>query len=413
MLTDTKVQKLKPKEKPYREIDCNGLYLLIEPNGRKKWQFRFTWESGGKKKRPWQSLGPYPEVSLKTARQLAFESRELLVRNINPIDYQKQNKNLQSKKSEAVDDSSSEMTFEELFKVWHKHHADTWSYDYAKDIWERVEKHLLPEIGMKPVVQIKPMDMIHVLKKIESMGLIETTRRLKQYANRVFRYGVGFGYCDRNPVSDLADDIFKKSQSKNYPHVTKPGELAQVLWAIDSYQGDISIIKALQMQPHVFLRSFELAGLRWEEIDLLNRVITIPAKRMKMKREHLVPISSQVLEIVEFMKPISSDCDFLFPSSRSKKRPINEQSLNAGLHRLGLKGTQSFHGFRHTASTLLNELGYVGDIIEKQLAHEDTNKVRRVYNKAEYLEQRTAMMQQWSNYLDKLKLKPPHFNSSM
>ncbi len=403
MLTDTKVQKLKPKEKPYREPDKEGLYLLIESNGRKKWQFRFTWEVSGKKQRPWQSIGPYPEISLKQARSIALESRELLAQDINPIEYKRQQKIDQQLEKQSEIESNRGMTFEDLFKLWHKHNSEEWTYEHARDIWERIEKHLLPSLKNMPLDEIKPMDMIHVLKKIEQAGLIETTRRIKQYANRIFRFGIGFGHCEKNPAGDLPTDIFKKGQSENYPHVTDSKALKQVLLAIDSYQGDISTLKALEMQPHVFLRSKELAGIRWSEINEKDKILEIPAERMKKKRSHLIPLSKEVLDIIEYMRPISGDCEYLFPSSRTLLRPINEQSLNAALHRLGLKGIQTFHGFRHTASTMLNEMGFVGDIIEKQLAHEESNKVRRVYNKAQYLSQRQDMMQKWSNYLDSLK----------
>lgn len=403
MLTDTKIRNLKPKEKPFREADGGGLYLLVDPSGSKRWQFRFTWEENGKKKRPWQSIGAYPAVSLKDARSAVLESKELLVNGINPIQHHKAVKQARQDEQQEAVTLANRMTFDDLFKLWHQHNAETWSYGHAKDIWERVEKHLLPSIGNLPVEDIKPLDMIHALKKIEQAGRVETTRRVKQYANRIFKFGIGFGYCERNPVSDLPDDIFKKAEKSNYAHVTDPKTLATILKAIDSYTGDISTLKALQMQPYVFLRSRELAGIRWEEIDLDNRLIEIPAERMKKKRAHLIPLADPVIEIIKFMETISGSSAFLFPSARTDKRPLNEQSLNAALHRLGLKNIQTFHGFRHTASTMLNEMGFIGDVIEKQLAHEEANKVRATYNKAQYLEQRKEMMQAWGNYLDGLK----------
>lgn len=244
--------------------------------------------------------------------------------------------------------------------------------------------------------------MIRVLKIIEQAGILETMRRVKQYANRIFKFGIGFGYCETNPVANLPDDIFQKVDKGNYAHTTDTKVLTQILKAIDSYQGDISTVKALQLQPYVFLRSKELAGIRWAEIDLEAGVIEIPADRMKKKRAHLVPITKQVLNIIEFMRPLSGDCDYLFPSPRTKARPIGEQTLNPALHRLGFKDIQTFHGFRHTASTMLNEMGFMGDVIEKQLAHEQSG-VRAVYNKAQYLPQRKEMMQAWANYLDGLK----------
>ncbi|MGM0541872.1 MAG: tyrosine-type recombinase/integrase [Pseudomonadota bacterium] len=404
MLTDTKVQRLKPKEKPYREPDQEGLYLLIEPNGIKKWQFRFTWEVSGKKKRPWQSIGRYPEVSLKQARSIALESRELLAQNINPIEYKRQQKIDQQLEKQSEIEPNKGMTFEELFKIWHKHNSESWTYAHARDIRERMDKHLIPHLGDLPLEDIKPRDVIRVLKLVEVGGRVETTRRIKQYTNRIFKFGIGFGHCERNPASELPDDIFLKGIKKNYAHTTDPKVLTQILKAIESYAGDISTKKALELGPYVFLRSKEIAGIRWEEINLENCVIEIPGERMKKKRTHIVPISSKVLEIIEYMRPLSGDCEYLFPSPCSQSRPLGEQTLNPALHRLGFKDVQTFHGFRHTASTMLNEMGFMGDLIEKQLAHEEANKVRGAYNKAQYLAQRKEMMQSWTDYLNGLKL---------
>lgn len=396
MLTDAKIRKLVTGPKAYKETDENGLYVEVRPTGKKF--FRYRYRHPQTKKEQILTIGQYPAVGLAMARSLRDDARALIVQGIDPNQHKKDSK-LNDQKIEIPVQC---MSFNQLFSEWHSHTEKSISYNYSKDIRERIEKHLLPHIGNMAIDEIKPKDMVRALKSIEQAGILETMKRIKQYANRIFKYGIGYGYCETNPVANLPDDIFKKAEKGNFAHTTDPKVLAQILKSIDSYIGDISTAKALQLQPYVFLRAREIAGIKWREIDLETGMIEIPAERMKKKRPHLVPITNQVLSIIEFMRPLSSDCDFLFPSPRTKSRPISEQSLNPALHRLGFKGSQTFHGFRHTASTMLNEMGFMGDVIEKQLAHEQKG-VRGVYNKAQYLPQRKEMMQAWGNYLDSLK----------
>lgn len=394
-LTDTAIRKAKPANKVQKLTDGGGLRLEITKAGTKVFKYRFSLEG----KDSDYVIGQYPLIKLTEARAERDKAKALVQKGINPNDFKKEQKS----KEQEEQIQTARVTFSQLFEEWHKHNAESWTYGHAKDIRERIEKYLIPELGALPLEDIKAMSVIKALKVIEQKGRIETLRRIKQYANRIFKYGVGMGFCESNPVSELPDDIFKKAERSNYAHTTDEKTLTQILHSIDEYKGDVCTQKALELQPYVFLRSKELAGIRWDEIDLDNMVIEIPAERMKKKRAHLIPISSKVLEVIEYMKPISGQCDYLFPSPRTNARPIGEQTLNPALHRLGWKGIQTFHGFRHTASTMLNEMAFVGDIIEKQLAHEETNKVRGAYNKAQYIEQRKEMMQVWSNYLDGLK----------
>jgi integrase len=397
-LTDTKLKKLKSEDKLYRVADFKGLAIEVKPSGVKVWRFRYRFEG----KATMMSLGEYPIVTLAAARAKRDQARELLDKGINPTQYKREKQEARKLEAETLQAEQDKMVFNDLFLLWHKHNSETWTYSHARDIRERIDKHLVPQIGDLPLDDIKPMDMIHALKKIEQGGRVETTRRIKQYANRIFKFGIGFGHCERNPASELPNDIFIKAKPTNYAHTTDPKVLTQILNAIDDYAGDIVTKKALELAPYVFLRSKELAGLEWGEVDYERGVIEIPAERMKKKRTHLVPISSKVKEILEFMQTLSSDSKYIFPSPRTKSRPIGEQTLNPALHRLGFKNIQTFHGFRHTASTMLNEMGFMGDIIEKQLAHEETNKVRGAYNKAQYIDQRKEMMQAWADYLNGL-----------
>jgi integrase len=400
-LTDTKLKNLKPEIKAYKETDSNGLYVEIRVAGSKF--FRYRYRHPITKKEQTFTIGEYPALTLKQAREMRDKAKELLAVGIDPNEDKKQKSINLLKEASQTKAQDDRMTFVELFKEWYAHNEKSWSYVYALKITQRAEKHLLPIMGQMAIEDIKPMDVINVLKLAEAGGRVDLTTRIRQYITRAYRYGIGFGYCEQNPASELTNDIFEKAVKENYAHTTDPKVLTQILRAIDSYIGDISIKKALELAPYIFLRSKELAGIRWDEIDLEKRLIEIPTERMKKKRPHVVPISSKVLEIIEYMHPLSGDCEYLFPSPRTKARPINEGSLNPGLHRLGFKDIQTFHGFRHTASTMLNEMDFMGDVIEKQLAHEESNKVRGAYNKAQYLSQRKVMMQAWSDYLDGLK----------
>jgi integrase len=395
MLTDTQIKKLKPKEKAYQIADANSLVIEISPKGKKVFKYRYRFNGKAQSFR----IGEYPIIGLAKAREMRDDAKTILVQGVDP------NQHSQSIKIEQqlLSVIAEQMTFKELFELWHKQNLASWQLSTSDDIRERIENHLLPSLGALPLEAIKPMDLIKALMVVEQGGRVETTRRVKQYANRIFKFGIGFGHCEVNPVANLPDDIFLKADKQNYAHTTDPKVLAQILKAIENYAGDISTIKALELAPMIFLRSKEIAGIRWDEIDLETKLIAIPPERMKKKRAHLVPLSSQAIEIIEYMKPISGDCDFLFPSTRTKSRPLGEQTLNPALHRLGFKGIQTFHGFRHTASTMLNEMGYMGDVVEKQLSHEESNKVRGAYNKAQYLTQRKVMMQGWSDYLNGLK----------
>ncbi|UQB42748.1 tyrosine-type recombinase/integrase [Thiomicrospira microaerophila] len=396
MLTDAKIKRLRFQEgQNNKHADSNGLYLEVRKTGAKFFRYRFRFN----KKEQTLTFGEYPAVTLANARLLRDDARVQVLQGLNPIEEKRQA--VQAIQQQQLI-AKNRKTFEQVASLWLDQMYKSKSYDYVRDISQRLDKHLLPKIGALYVDEITTRQLIQALKQIEQTGRLETLRRMQQYANKIFLHAIGFGYCDNNPVGNIARDLFDKPIKSNYAHTTDRKTLAQVLRALESYQGDISTLKALTMQPYVFLRSRELAGLRWDEIDLDQKAIEISAERMKKKRPHLVPITPQVLEVIEYMRPISGDCDYVFPSGRTKQRPLNEQSLNAAMHRLGLKDLQTFHGFRHTASTLLNEMGFASDYIEKQLAHEQGG-VRSVYNKAEYWQPRFDMMTQWGNFLDSLK----------
>ncbi|QKI88967.1 tyrosine-type recombinase/integrase [Thiomicrorhabdus xiamenensis] len=396
-LTDTQIRKAKSNGKVQKLNDGDGLRLEISKAGTKSFKYRY--QVNGKDSNI--TLGAYPALSLAEARIKRDEVKAAVRQGINPIQQKQQAKAEQ----QAIEQTQqNRLTLTQLFEQWHDHNEGGWNYKYATDVRNRITIHLLPVLGDQFIDEITPQQVIFALKQMEAKGLGDSIRKVQQYTSRMFRYGVGLGLCSVDPVRDIpAGDIFKKQTKQNLHHLTKPADLYQLLNAIDTYLGDISTATALKLAPHVFLRPAELAGLRWSEVDLNNGLITIEANRMKMKRPHVVPLSRQAKELIQSMQPISGSSEYVFVSPRSQVRPINEQSINAGLKRLGFGGKQTAHGFRHTASTLLNEQGFNRDWIEMQLAHASGDSVRGTYNKAEYLSGRTTMMQAWSDYLDGIK----------
>jgi len=389
MLTDAKVKNLKPKDKVYRLLDYQGLYIEVAVSGSKNWVHRYTLN-----KRPTMTtIGHYPIMSLAEARQAKDKNKALMKQGIDPQQYKK-------------DQINADATFKKMFFEWHQFKKDDWSADYADDVAQRAGKYLLPYIGNAPVNTLDAQTMLKLFKEIERKGVIDTLQKIRSIASRVFRYCVGLNVIKFDPTRDLSTDIFKRKKSTHYATITNPIEIGGLLRAIENYKWGYAVGTALQLAPHVFLRPSELAGLTWDEVNFTNRQIRINASRMKMKREHVVPMSDQVLSILKDLYLIDVGSKYLFPSPRSTSRHITPDSIRAGLRSLGFTNDEiTTHGFRHMASTQLNELGFNGDVIERQLAHCESNKVRAAYNHAELLQDRTVMMQKWSDYLDRLKIE--------
>ena len=387
MLTDTKVKNLKPRNKVYRLLDHQGLYIEVAVSGSKSWVHRYTLN-----KRPTMTvIGHYPTMSLSEARQIKDKNKGLMKQGIDPQQHKKYQIN-------------SDATFRKMFFEWHQFKKDDWSINYADDVVQRANKYLLPLIGNVPIRQLDAQIMFNLFKQIENKGVIDTLQKIRSIASRVFRYCVGFNIIKYDPTRDLPTDIFKRKKTRHYATIIDPKEIGSLLRAIENYKWSYAVGTALKLAPHVFLRPGELAGLTWDEVDFDNRLIRIEPSRMKMNRAHLVPISDQVLSILENLYLIDVGSKYLFPSPRSISRHITPESIRAGLRRLGFTNDEiTTHGFRHMASTQLNELGFNGDVIERQLAHCETNRVRAAYNHADLLQDRAVMMQRWSNHLDKLK----------
>ena len=387
VLTDTKIRNLKRKDKLYRIADSQGLTLEINPNGSKLWRHRYRFNN----KATMMSFGPYPLVSLFDARQARDKNKKLLMKGINPK---------QVRESES---RSNKATLKDMFLKWVNKNKNQWTLGYVEDTIQRANNHFIPTLGNLPIEDIKSPDIRKLLLKIQDTGKLDMMAKIKGILSGVFEFSVGMGIIDINPVRDLPKNIFKKKAEKHYATITDPKEIGWLLNLLKLHKGSYEVRAALVLAPHVFLRPSELTGLSWNEVDFDDKVIRIKAERMKVKKVHIVPMSKQVIKALQNLRDVNIDSDYVFPSSRNKTKPITPDSLRVALRGLGI-GIDKFttHGFRHMASTRLNELGYGGDLIELQLAHKSGNKVRAAYNHAEHLQARKEMMQEWSDYLDKL-----------
>ncbi len=401
-LTHNACLKVKPEPHRPRKTLSDGLGLKLKVSCTSKlWRFDYTHE--GKQKS--LSLGKFPEVSLAEARELRDKARRQLRDGRDPV------RARQDEKRKAP-----ENTFRELSAQWLS--RGEWSQGHLRTIEQRLDKHILPYVGDMPVSEVTTPLVREVLKRIEDRGTIETAHRVKYIIGQICRFAASQGLSDNDPTT-LLRDALKVSQARTFPSITDPIKLGAMLRAIDVYTGSFVVKTALQLLPMVFVRSGELRGARWDEIDLGQSMWAIPAHRMKLPKNgpHKVPLSVQAVQLLRELHPLTGSEVLVFPSTVSKGKSISENTLNAALVRLDISRDEHVpHGFRHTASTLLNEQRYDSDLIEIQL-HHGTEGIRGIYNKAEYIELRKKMMQEWSDYLEKLKtgakvLQLPKFQST-
>lgn len=390
MLTDAMIRNAKPGPKAVRIFDERGLYLEVAPSGG-KW-FRFKYMFGGKEKRI--SLGVYPDVSLKQARERREEARKKVADGVDPSEVRK------AGKAAAIAEGE---TLEVVAREWHSKFLDNASAGHSREIIHRLERDVFPWVGSTPMKEITAPALLAVVRRVESRGAPETARRLLQYLSRVGRYAVATGRAERDAAADLRGAL-PPANKKHFATLTDPKAVADLLRTIDGYEGGHIVRCALRLAPLVFVRPGELRKAEWAEFDLDGAEWRIPAERMKMKELHIVPLSRQSLEVLRELFPLTGRGKFLFPSVRSMGRPISENTLNGALRRMGFtKEEICSHGFRSMASTMLNELGWNRDAIEKQLAHGERNAVRASYNFAQYLPERRKMMTAWADHLDALK----------
>ena len=389
-LTDTKVRSLKGKEKQYKVADGRGLFLVITPTGSKYWRFRYRFVSREKS----LALGIYPDVSLGDARNKAHEARKMLANDIDPS-AEKQSK----KRARKL---AAENTFETVSREWYQKSTSQWVDSHGDRIIRRLEKDVFPFVGKRPITEISAPEILTVLQRIENRGAIETAHRAHQNFGQIFRYAIAAGYATDDPSPHLRGAL-KPVQQRHHASITDPKAIGDLLRAINSYEGFFATKCALQLAPLFFVRPGELRKAEWDEFNFETAEWRIPPEKMKMRALHIVPLSTQAITILQELHMLTGNGQYVFPSVRTSKRPMSENTVTGALRRLGYTSDEmTGHGFRSMACTILNEQGWNRDAIERQLAHAERNNIRAAYNYAEYLPERRKMMQDWANYLGEL-----------
>ncbi len=390
-LTDTAIRKVKPAAKPQRLFDGGGLYLEVSPAGGKLWRLKYR--HGGKEKR--LALGAYPDTGLANARDKREAARKLLAAGVDPAEQRKARK--------AAGEERAANSFAVIAAEWlalQKPRMAAATLDKAQ--WT-FDEQVNPWIGSRPIAEIDAPEVLKLLRRIEQRGAHETAHRTKQRCGQVFRYAIATGRARHDPTADLRGAL-APVVSTSRAAITDPLKVGDLLRAIATYQGSFVTKCALRLAPLVFVRPGELRKAEWTEIDLDGSQWRIPAARMKMREEHIVPLAPQAVAILRELHPLTGRGQYVFPSHRGTSRTMSENTVNAALRYMGFdKDTMCGHGFRALASTRLNEMGWAPDVIERQLAHAERNKVRAAYNRAQYLDERTRMMTAWADYLDALK----------
>jgi len=393
MLNDTLIKSLKAADTPQKHFDGGGLFLFIPKTGSKLWRLAYRFD--GKSKL--LSFGEYPTVSLKDARERREDAKRLLARGVDPG---LQKKQLRQAKLAAERDS-----FKNIALAWHASQTTDFTAKHRNTVMFRLGTYLFPSLGAMHIAKMEPQDVLAVVKPFEQKGQLETSRRLLQLVGQIFRYAVAIGRTKHNIVGDMRGAL----RPRNVTHraaITDRKKVGPLLCDLDAYEGYYPLCCALRLAPMVFVRPTELRAATWDEFDLEHAEWRIPAARMKMRQTHIVPLARQVVTILDELNEFSGHGKYLFPSIRTGARPISDATMLNALRRMGYaKHEMTTHGFRSLASTLLNELGYNRDWIERQLAHGERNDVRAAYNYAEYLPERRKMMQEWADYLTELKEK--------
>ena len=384
-LTDAKLRTLKT---PGKHFDGAGLYLELTPAGGRYWRLKYR--HAGKEKR--LAFGVYPAVSLKEARERRDEARKLIERGADPGELKK------AAKTQA--DTDARNTFEGVAREWIGHQSGGWTAGHTERVRKTLEADVFPLLGRKPLAQIKPRDVVAVVKAIEWRGAGEVADRVLNRVRAVFRYAVAHELIDANPMSELRPGELLKPRAVVHRLALADRDLPAFLAKLGAYEGGPITTAALRLLMLTALRPGELRGLRWAEIDTDAAQVRIPAERMKMRSPHVVPLSRQALDVIESVRPLSGDGDLVFPSPYSPGKSLSENTFNSAIARMGFKGYATAHGFRALFSTVANERGHDADVIERQLAHIERNKVRAAYHRAEYLAERAALLQWWADYID-------------
>lgn len=390
-LTDTAIRSAKPQSRTVKMFDGGGLYLELSPNGGKWWRLKYRLE--GKEKRI--SLGTYPTIGLKEARQRREDAKKLIANGIDP--------SIQRQAVKASVLSKEADSFEAMAREWFEKHVSALAPSYGKKVRSLIEKRILPVFGSKHIAEVEPADILKAARHVEESGAVETAHRLIQLCGQLLRYGIATGRCKYDITQGLHGAL-PKVTVKHMATITDRKRIGELLRAIDGYGGFLPVKSALRLAPLLFVRPGELRAAEWSEVDFESAEWRIPAAKMKMKQRHIVPLARQSLAIMEELQTYTGQGRFLFPSMRTDAKPVALESMLVALRAMGFgKDEIVTHGFRGMASTLLNELGYNRDWIERQLARGERNHIRAAYNHAEFLPERRRMMQEWADFLDGLR----------
>lgn len=387
-LTDATVKSAKPKDRPYRMADGGGMFLQVNPDGSKYW--RQAYRFGGRQKL--LALGVYPSVSLRRAREKRDDARKQLDKGIDPC---------AAKKAQKLAAAGAD-TFAAIAAEWQSKISPTWGPGHCKRVQRLLDLDLLPHLGSKLANEITAPQILATLRRMEARGALQQLARCKTICTGIMAYAVATGRAERNPVKDLAGAL-EARPVKHHASITEPKKVGKLIRAVREYDGYFVTKCALELLPLVFVRPGELRKAEWSEFDLDAAEWRIPAHRMKLREQHIVPLSKQAIAVLRKLHPVTGGRALVFPGVRHHAKPLSENTINAALRNLGYtKDEMTGHGFRSVASTLLNEQGYNRDWIERQLAHAERSKIRGAYNYAEYLPDRRRMMQAWADHLDEL-----------
>lgn len=386
------VATAKPREKSYRLGDGGGLNLIIRPKGNRSWEFRFKRPSTGKL--TYAGLGTYPDISLAEARQLAKQYRKLVKDGIDPILY------FEQKKHEKHLEHAN--TFFAVAELWIETKKGRLKERTIQGNWRKLELYAFPKIGKIPIGDLKAPYTIESLRPLEKAGKLESVKRTIQLINEVMNYATNYGLIEFNPLSGIGQ-VFKTPKVQHMPAIAAD-ELQEFMSTLAHANMQLATKCLIEWQLHTMTRPAEAAGTRWDEINFEKELWIIPATRMKMGRQHIIPLTPSTLKIIEVMRPISFNRDYVFPSRNRPKLPIDAETANRAIGRMGFKGRTTAHGLRSLASTALNEQGFNADLIEIALAHIDKNQIRAAYNRAKYIERRREMMKWWSEYIERASI---------
>lgn len=398
-LTDTTIKNAKPKDKDYLLPDGNGLYLNIKTIGTKVWTIRYTVSGKAKK----TTIGNYPSISLLGARKKRDEEFAKVSQGIDPVEYKKE-----QKRADELLAKDNQNTFKNIANEWLSRKQNEICETHYKKTIRYLQKDIYPVIGDKHIDGVTRADILQIITKLDDNAAGVAARKCLSVIRMVYKYALTFSKAAHNIAADIdTATALRKREPRHFAFIKDPKELRELLLAIDAYQGDISTKYALKFMPLVFVRPANIRFMEWSEIDFKKAVWNIPAEKMKMKDPHIVPLSTQAIEILKEVQRYNGSYRYVFASQVTTVRPLSENTLNIGLKRLGFGDKIVSHGFRHTASTLLNthkmQIGVDSEVIERQLAHKERNKIKAVYDHAEYLPERIKLMQWWANYLDAVK----------